>query len=335
MFNHFGGHSANCIWKCAADLLIAGDCEKQSTRLGESKELLHATVYLSDPRQRWVSARKPAISPAFAIAELFWICGGHSDSAFINYWNPSLPKFAGNAAKYHGAYGHRIRTQFGLDQLESAYRSLSQNPISRQVVIQIWDPRTDLPVNKGEPMNDDIPCNICSILKIRDNKLEWLQVIRSNDIFLGMPYNIIQFTTLQEIMAGWLNVNLGGYHQISDSLHAYDHDLEKYTTDNAADIPENTDNLAIEKSESDKALAEIYMRLNRLTNNKLTKVEFLSIAFSNPSNIPESFINLLLICCAYAARKRKWDELVRQSIAACTNDTLVFAWALWARNIRG
>ncbi|MCP4975525.1 MAG: hypothetical protein GY931_05140, partial [Maribacter sp.] len=203
MFNSFGGSDANSVWMMAADALVNGDSASQMTRLGESKELLHANFQITDPRQRWIAARSPAISPAFAIAEVFWILSGDNKAGFMNFWNPSLPKFSGTGDIYHGAYGHRIKKQFGVDQLEIAYLALSNNPETRQVVIEIWDPRTDLPDSKGDPVAADIPCNICSMPKIRNSKLEWLQVMRSNDVLLGLPYNIIQFTTLQEIVAGW------------------------------------------------------------------------------------------------------------------------------------
>ena len=45
--------------------------------------------------------------------------------------------------------------------------------------------------------------------------------MRSNDIVFGLPYNFLQFTFLQEIIAGWLNVDVGEYMHISDSLHMY------------------------------------------------------------------------------------------------------------------
>ena len=71
MFNTFGSSDANSVWKMAADKLINGDSASQMTRLGESKELLHASFQITDPKQRWITARTPVISPAFAIAEIF------------------------------------------------------------------------------------------------------------------------------------------------------------------------------------------------------------------------------------------------------------------------
>ena len=61
----------------------------------------------------------------------------------------------------------------------------------------------------GNPSAEDIPCNLSSLLKIRKNQLEWMQINRSNDIYRGLPYNIVQFTTLQELMASWLGIEVG------------------------------------------------------------------------------------------------------------------------------
>lgn len=329
MFNTFEGSDANSVWRKAADTLINGNSTSQMTRLGESRELIHASFQISDPRQRWITARTPAISPAFAIAEVFWILNGDNNAEFMNFWNPSLPKFAGNGNTYHGAYGHRIKKQFGIDQLEAAFQALSNNPETRQVVIQIWDPRTDLPRSKGEPAAADIPCNICSMPKIRNNKLEWLQVMRSNDVFLGMPYNIIQFTTLQEILAGWLNLELGAYYQISDSLHAYTHDLEQYSLDHDRESIQNTDNLALSKHDSDEVIRSVYSHLHSLASNKLTEAGISKLISGDSSCMPTGYKNLFLICCAYAAKKRGWKHEMVGAIELCGNHTFVNIWNLW------
>ena len=57
-------------------------------------------------------------------------------SEVINYWNPKLAEFAGDGDTYYGAYGKRIRSHFGFDQLEKAYYALQNTPESRQVVIR-------------------------------------------------------------------------------------------------------------------------------------------------------------------------------------------------------
>jgi len=76
---------------------------------------------------------------------------------------------------------------------------------------------TDFPDEEGRPASQDILCNVLSMLKIRDGRLEWTQVMRSNDLFRGVPYNFVQFTVLQEVIAGWLGLEVGAYDHVSDS----------------------------------------------------------------------------------------------------------------------
>ena len=196
---------------------------RAASRAGATKELLHVSAELYHPRRRWVVSREPALNAAFAVAEMIWIIRGRRDSAFLNYFNRALPQYAGAGRTYAGAYGWRLRRNLGFDQLRSAYLALKAAPHSRQVVLQIWDGRRDLP-DGAAPRSPDVPCNVVSLLKVRGGRLEWTQIMRSNDLFRGWPYNILQWTTLQEVMAGWLGLQVGTYHHLSDSLHMYEKD---------------------------------------------------------------------------------------------------------------
>lgn len=256
-------------------------------------EILHAAFTLTDPRQRWIVARYPALNPAFAIAEVIWILSGRNDAAFLNYWNSQLPKYAGTDVEYHGAYGYRLKKHFGIDQLERAYSALQHNPDSRQVVLQIWDSLKDFPDEGGNPVNADIPCNITSLLKIRDGKLEWMQIIRSNDLFRGVPYNFIQFTSIQEILAGWLNVELGSYNQISDSLHLYSEDAKIVNSNPSGDVEQNTDSLCLPKDISDTVLAKVNSHIEAMIVPNLSQ-EALHMLLAE-TDVPNAYQNLLLL----------------------------------------
>lgn len=199
----FEGDRADDIWREAVLTLKNQGGSRQPSRIGFTRELLTATFVLRNPRERWVATREPALSVAFAIVEVVEIVNGRRDSRFLNFFNPALPLFAGRGPEYHGAYGHRLRSNFGFDQIHRAFLALQNNPESRQVVLQMWDPSIDYPNAEGAPSAPDIPCNVCSLLKVRNGKLHWTQVVRSNDLFRGVPYNFVQFTSLQEIMAGW------------------------------------------------------------------------------------------------------------------------------------
>ena len=56
------------------------------------------------------------MSVPFAIVEVIGIIAGRKDSAYLNFFNPRLPHFAGSGNVYPGAYGYRLRKHFGMDQ---------------------------------------------------------------------------------------------------------------------------------------------------------------------------------------------------------------------------
>ncbi len=324
----FSANTANEIWVEAASTLKSKGISEQTSRLGNTRELLHANLYLQNPRNRWVYSRQPAINPAFAIVEVIWILSGRNDAAFLNHWFAGLPEYQGDDDKYHGAYGHRLQNHFGINQLDRAYAALISNPDTRQVVLQMWDPEADLPLTDGSPASKDIPCNICSMPKIRDGSLEWLQVMRSNDINRGLPFNIIQFTMLQEVIAGWLGLKLGGYHHLSDSLHMYDSDIEEfYINTNVKDVL-NEDSIALPKNESDNAIQEMERIFEYIVYEDYSPKKIMQLCSS--ANLPESYLNLLFIAVADSARRQGWSHEAKQLPERCKNKALVYAWDNWA-----
>ena len=326
MIEFIEGRTANEVWKKAANMLLVQEATL-SGRTGDVFELLHVFVSVENPRQKWVYNRIPPISIGFALAELVWIMSGEERSEVINYWNPCLPKFAGNGDVYHGAYGKRIRSYFGFDQLEKAYYALQSIPESRQVVIQIYDVERDFPIDNGKPRNKDIPCNICSLLKVRDGKLEWSQIMRSNDILLGMPYNFVQFTSLQEILAGWIGLEMGSYIHYSDSLHLYCRDINKIGIDQEKEI-ENTDSLSLERDESESVFKEIYDRMTALIDKNISEKEIFSLAQLKSKYT--AYDNIMLIIAAYVAKKFQNHDLVDELIRKCDNNVYTAMWNRWA-----
>lgn len=302
-----------CVFGKSADEVYCDIYQKlekygQTTggRNGQTKELTHVCMSIADPTQRWVERRRPIINPAFAIAELVMLMNGSDEAALINAWNPALPRYQGRYERYPGAYGNRLKYSFGFDQLNRAYGALKDNPQSRQVVLEIWKPDIDLPQNMGKPNNDDIPCNICSLLKIRNGKLLWTQIMRSNDITFGLPYDFLQFTFLQEIMAGWLNIDVGEYMHISDSLHMYDNN--KCCIDFEKDVHINSEQLRLEKSESEYVFGELLFHMRKLSQMKSTSSYIKNIV--RRKYLPESYQNMLILLCEYIAYRSSMENEV-------------------------
>jgi thymidylate synthase len=261
-----------------------------------------------------------------------WILLGRNDAAFLRYWNRQLDKFGGVGMHYYGAYGRRLRIHFSIDQLGTAYEALKANPDTRQIVLQIWDVRSDFPFENGEPRSEDIPCNLISLVKLRNGRLEWMQVLRSNDFFLGIPHNFVQFTYLQEILAGWLNVEVGTYNQVSDSLHIYTGDMEKIDQSLPISVSPNTDTLALPKEVSDQCFSELGRRIDLLVSESLSEAGHRRTSIW--SGAPQGFQNLLTLIASEAARKRGWVCMAAEIMLSNTNPVLIQLWDRWLERIK-
>lgn len=320
-------HSADELWRAAIKELQSQQDNVIASRCGTCREWMNAMLVINNPRNRWVLSRQPALNVPFALAELVWLMRGRQDSAFLNYFNTKLPDYAGTGKSYHGAYGFRLSKAFGFDQLKRAYEALSSNPESRQIVLQIWKAEWDFPRESGEPIAEDIPCNICSFLKVRNGHLHWTQIMRSNDLFLGLPYNLVQFTTLHEIVAGWLNLKIGPYSHYSDSLHLYE-DNERHTLKiKNFNIPENTDRLDLNFKDTSEAFCSLGNLVESIIDSTF-KATCL-VKRLDELEVAVAYKNWAAILVAEGCRRRGDSKSANYSIEKCLNPTLQRGCRRW------
>ena len=207
--------SANELFTAACHAVIR-DGVPVSPRGMATAEVLGAHLCLTDPRRRLVDLPPGrVINPAFAVAETLWILSG-SDDPWIFQYNRALTRYTDDG-RLQGAYGPRMRRWHGrIDQLDQVRRVLTRDPDSRQAVIQLFDPDRD---TRG---HRDVPCTLNYRFFLRNGRLHMHTTMRSQDLWLGFPYDIFATTVLHELLAGWLGVDLGHYHHFVDSLHLYD-----------------------------------------------------------------------------------------------------------------
>lgn len=328
MISCFNASSADELWSTLVTSFKEGsDWALQEGRGGPTYERLHVALSIQNPLNRWMVSRNPPINPAFAIAEIVWILTGRDDSAFLRSFFPGIGSFQGEGETLSGAYGARLKKHFGINQLERAYEALKNNQASRQIVLQIWDARSDFPDTTGVPASNDIPCNVCSLVKVRNGYLEWTQIIRSNDAFRGLPYNIVQFTTLQEVLAGWLGLKVGSYNQLSDSLHFYSSDAETVSDRPSTTACENTDSLMQPREQSLELFNELARRVDVLRAQEIDMDQFEKIARWDEA--PMAFRNLSLVMSAEISRRKKWLTVSNSLAQEITNPALSALWSSW------
>lgn len=325
---HFQGEHANDVWKTA--LLSSSDWDIQAGRGGSVRETMRASFQIERSQQRWIAARHAPINVAFALVECCWIINGDSRLSFIEPWNTKYPSYVGTSPEVHGAYGNRLRNTFNVDQLVQAGLALRSNPASRQVVLQIYNPSTDLPLSDGLPRSEDIPCNTTSILKVRNGKLEWSQILRSNDLHKGTPYNFVQFTTLQEAVAGLTGVEPGSYFHYADSLHFYESD--SFSLDPDAEPPVNDDSLALGVEDFRSVWQTLGTAIESLASTQ-TASEVQNIV--KKTSLPPAFRNILTVCASEKARRIKEIQASIDILEAdCSNACLKYMQTRWANSRR-
>jgi thymidylate synthase len=205
---------------------VIGRGEQVTARGLDFKEIRFETFVLTNPRARIVQNPARKLSKKFMAAEFIWIMSGQDSVDMIGHYNSRMKDFSDDGVSLHGAYGPRLRhwnLQHGdVDQLQNCMARLKADLYTRQAVMVILDPAIDFTVK-----TKDVPCNDLLHFMYRDGKLDLMTYVRSNDLFLGFPYDVQHWCLLQEMFASVLNVPLGNYYHIVGSMHIYNKDMDK------------------------------------------------------------------------------------------------------------
>ena len=156
-----------------------------------------------------------------AAAELAWFLSGTRDATWVNEQTSIWKEFTDENDEIPTAYGYRWSRAFGYDQIDNIITKLSLDSTSRQQVLLSWDPRVD---NREVALN--IPCPLMYIINIIDNKLNIHLTLRSNDVWLGLPYDVMTACLLGKALANTLKVDLGKLHYSIAHMHLYENQLE-------------------------------------------------------------------------------------------------------------
>ena len=184
------------------------------------------------PDQRVLVDPARDANPYFHLMEALWMLAGRRDVESLMRYNSGMKKYSDDGVTFHGAYGWRWRSHFAerreqegigmtvrrIDQLEEIVRLLRENRADRRIVLQMWDPVTDL----GQD-GLDFPCNNLCYFRVRDDALDMTITCRSNDMLWGgYGANAVHFSVLQEFVAAMVGVRVGEMHQISNNAHLYE-----------------------------------------------------------------------------------------------------------------
>ena len=200
------------------------------------------TLEYERPTERVIFWRERDANPFFHLLESMWMLAGRNDVAYPASIVDSMRQFSDDGQTFHGAYGHRWRNHWFIDQVTTIAEALRLNPDDRRQVLAMWDASEDLGVN-----SKDIPCNTHAYFSRDENgRLDMTVCNRSNDAVWGaVGANCVHFTVLQEFIAALIGCEVGKYWQVTNNFHLY---LDKHESlmNQLAEIANTSEGLALE-----------------------------------------------------------------------------------------
>jgi thymidylate synthase len=225
--------------------------ESHASRAGDSIEVVGWSGRLVCTDNNLLTSRVRRLDPAYACAELLWYLSGERTVERMCAYAPQYKRFANPQSEdgiAFGAYGHRWHNNPGFkeardvvehlkgydlsSQLDAAVALLEAKPETRQAVVTMWDSGDLCEAIIGRV--NDLPCTLSMQFIRRGKRLHCSVCMRSNDVWLGMPYDVFCFTSIQRIVARRLGLRAGVYMHNVGSLHAYVRDFDKGFDLNAA-----------------------------------------------------------------------------------------------------
>lgn len=195
---------------------------KNGKQVKGTKELNNFSFKLTNLNNNVINVRN--ISKAYLCAELTWYMLARKDVAFINPFAGLWGRISDDGVNSYSAYGDIVFNRHGFDQIDKVIELLSQDPDSRRAVVNFNVPNANVIETKDEI------CTIALQFLIREGKLNCTGIMRSNDIWFGLPYDTVFFTEIQKYIAHRLNIEVGYYIHDVVSLHCYKrnyNDVEK------------------------------------------------------------------------------------------------------------
>ena len=208
-------NSFNQVWSQTLAMIL-GSGDEVSPRGKLTKELPQYTVSVN-MRQPVLTMGARNLSYQFMAAEAFWILSGDDKVDGIAPWNKRIADFSDDGETFFGAYGPKV-----VSQLDYVVDKLLIDKDSRQAGLTIW--------RENPTATKDVPCTIAIFCNIRNDKLNVHVFMRSSDAWLGLPYDVFNFSMLGHLVCARLNRKLlpdtliepGILYVTAASSHLYD-----------------------------------------------------------------------------------------------------------------
>lgn len=152
-----------------------------------------------------------------AVKELLWIWQMQSNDVRklqdmnVHIWDEWMQE-DGTIGK---AYGYQLAK---YKQVDNLIKTIKEDPTSRRMITTIWNIE-DLPEMALQP------CAFQTLWNINKGRLNCMLTIRSNDWFLGNPFNVAQYAALVHMIAQVTNYKPGKLTVCINDAHIYENHI--------------------------------------------------------------------------------------------------------------
>lgn len=152
-----------------------------------------------------------------AVKELLWIWQMQSNDVRklqdmnVHIWDEWMQE-DGTIGK---AYGYQLAK---YKQVDNLIKTIKEDPTSRRMITTLWNIE-DLPEMALQP------CAFQTLWNINKGKLNCMLTIRSNDWFLGNPFNVAQYATLVHMIAQVTGYKPGQLTVCINDAHIYENHI--------------------------------------------------------------------------------------------------------------
>ena len=172
------------------------------------------------------------------VTELLWFIKGGTNINYLHQNQCTIwDEWADEKGELGPIYGKQWRNWEGktknYDQIQNILQQIKTNPSSRRIILNSWN-LENLPDENISPHKNVekgkmalAPCHLFFQIFVNQGKLSLLFYARSQDFFLGTPFNIASYALLAHLFAIHCNLEVGDLIWSAGDIHLYKNHLEQ------------------------------------------------------------------------------------------------------------
>jgi thymidylate synthase len=160
------------------------------------------------------------------VYELLWFLNGDTNIKYLNdngvtIWDEWADE-AGDLGPVYGRQWRRWLTPNGdeIDQISKVIHQIKTNPNSRRLIVSAWN------VADVDQMALP-PCHTLFQFNVANGKLSCQLYTRSQDYFLGTPFNLASYALLVHMVAQQCDLGVGDFVWTGGDVHLYLNHIEQ------------------------------------------------------------------------------------------------------------